>query len=437
MKIKRMFLIAIAMLLAESGLYGLVVKVDGEFRTRFCYFINKDMDFTRNADFGGLDSRARFKMEFGADSPFYLTSQVEIGNINWGSIGDGGAQGADAVNLEMKNLFAGYRSQIFKAKLGIFGFSTPFKAEIDDDLIGLSLKLNMPEYEIQAVYSCLFSGTNEARNSEDNSSFELNNLDDAHFVYLEGLYLMDFMKLYGWYAGFFDSRYAYKTVLHWVGVFHQFNWEIFNTDLGFSYNFGSVDSTSRIPVSAYFAYGHIKIDLFSIVKPFLRVNLASGNNGNIDAINQFQTINGKGALKTDLGLLFGGSSFNQQAYFDNKVSTLLSRKNLTRGKIHFDDPGMLVIEVGVEKNFKEIGYATEVVFGYAQTLNSVTNRYTLGYELDWHNSLELSKETTVYVSLGALLPGNALRNAFNLNSETVLLGSQPAFKIDGMVEIKF
>ncbi|OHD53432.1 MAG: hypothetical protein A2Y33_15030 [Spirochaetes bacterium GWF1_51_8] len=428
--------------LTVSAVFAFDVKFDGEFRTRFYGFMNKDLDFTRNADFWSLDTRIRIGAEFEATSVFSLYYQLEVGNLPWGEAPLGGGQGADKWNLETKNMYLLYDDIFLKGKLGIIGFKTPLESEIDDDLMGLKLSFRQPLFDIDVLYSKLFNGTNESISNvnEDNDYFETESWNATHLYYVNGQLKLDFLDANVYFMRVVDDRFAYKYSLNWIGTYEQLNLDPLKVEAGFSFNFGNVSQNStNIPLAAFHLYAKAEMKILPFLEIFGRFNMTTGNDTNTGNIEQFQVLNNNGNFRTDLGILFGGSPFNQQAYFNSKVVTADTRKNLTRGAVRFDDPGLMVIEVGAKLKFDEIGLETMLVGGFANTVVAVgtNNVNLLGIEFDLHNRLKLDKDVAFCLSMAVLLPGMALTPVYNMNHSTIILGSDIAFKIDGMIELKF
>ena len=421
---------------------ALDVKFDGNFRTRFYAFVNKDLDFTRNADYWSLDSRLRLGITLDITPTFSVYYQLEVGNIPWGELAVGGGLGADKWNLETKNMYMDYKDVFWRGKLGIFGFKTPLESELDDDLMGIKLSFNQPLFSIDVLFSKLYNGTNDSISNinDDNDYFEVESWNSTYLYFVNGQLKLDPVNAQVYYMRVVDDRFAYKYSLNWIGTYNTLKLDPFKLDLGFSLNMGAVVNLgTSIGVSAYHLYGKAEFEFFGFLKVFVRVNMTSGNDTNHDMIEQFQVAGNHGNFKTDLGILFGGGPFTQQSYFDYRIVTADPRKNLTRGAIRFDDPGLFVIEFGAEANIKEIGLKSTLVAGIAQTAVSVgTNSVTLlGIEFDLHNRFKLDKNVYLYLSGALLLPGTALTPVYNISHPTIILGSDIAFKLDGKFEIEF
>lgn len=427
------------------------IDFEGELRTRFCYYYNKNGDSDQVSNLGVVDNRGRLKIEASPGGPFYAAYELEIGNVAWGETYMGGEQGMDFINVETKNLFIGYDQEPFEGELGLIGFETPLRAEMDDDLAGLKIDFKKWGFKATALYSILSLGTNDTNLSIEIDDFFIDTLDDTHLLYFEGGYELEDKTLLGmelengvsaWYMRLMDNRYDYDYILNWIGLYDEFKWGLVDLDLGFSLNTGSVNYTNSttVPVNAYYLYSKLNFNVFDIVDVFARFNYVSGNEpGTSNAVNQFQTIGARGRIDTDLGILFGGSPFNQQAYFSDRFAGIDTRRNITEGKVRFTDPGFMILEFGAKRDFQKIGLETEVVFGIGRLAHKLNNYSVLGYEIDIHNKLKLAKKTYLYLSMGMLLHGAALKDAYNISHSDVFLGGDPdpTFKLDGMVEIEF
>lgn len=443
-KLRALNLIIVLLVFAVVPMFA-KLQFDGDVRNRFVYFGNKDLDANREADFGIVDFRGRFGLKFITESPIYAYYKLEIGNITWGEIVSGGGVGTDGINVETKQAYLGYKKKggIFAGRIGLIPFGTPLEAAIDTDVAGLDLRFKYSIFGLKLAYSLLYNSTNETLKFVDNDDFEIVSSNNAQLGYIEAEVnirnkeskLKENAKV--WFMAMSDTRYAYSYNLSWIGFYNEFDiWKI-KSDIGFSLNSGSIDNVgTAIPVNAYFLYAKVKMDVFDIVDVFVRMNIASGNNGNIDEVNRFQCISEKGRLNTGLSILFGGSSFNQQAYFDNKVTGLDTRKNLTEGTICYTDPGLFVFEFSVGRKFKSIKFATEFVFGYAAAANPIGGNTLLGYEFDLHNKFEFAKNAVIALSVAYMIPGKALQNVY-ANFQGMTLGGSACFKIDGEIEFKF
>jgi len=430
------------LLIMAGSISALDVKFDGDFRTRFYSFINKDMDFTRNADYWSVDSRLRLGIELEVTPTFTVYYKLEVGNLPWGELAVGGGLGADKWNLETKNMYLDYKDVFWHGKLGIFGFKTPLGSELDDDLMGLKITFTQPIFEIDVMVSKLFNGTNNSISNvnDDNDYFEVESWTDTYLYFVNGQIKLAPINAQVYFMRVVDDRFAFKYSLNWIGTYDTLKIDPLKIDLGFSYNMGTVDNLgTTIGVSAFHLYGKAEFEFFNFLKIFARVNMTTGNDTNQNGIEQYQVVGNHGNFKSDLGILFGGGPFSQQSYFDYRVVSADSRKNLTRGAIRFDDPGLFVIEFGAEANIKDIGLQSKFVAGIAQTTVAVgTNNATLlGIEFDLHNRFKLDKNVYFFLSGAILIPGTALTPVYNMNHSTINLGTDMAFKVDGKIEIEF
>lgn len=460
---------ALAALFAVLGAvktYAVDVSFDGELRTRFCYMMNKDGDFTRSGDFWLWDARGKLGAKIDVNNGFYGYYLLQMGNIIFGDTNTGGAQGATRVNLTTRNLFIGYKSDLLKAKVGIYDFETPLGGEIDDQVPGIDFKFGLAGFRVEAMYAKLYSLLSNTNSIIDIDQFEVKDWHSTHLFYVLGGYELALPSLpftnnvEAYYMRLNDFRFDYTTHLNWMSLYDSFDMGMVKVEGGVSLNTGSVivDSNTTIPVAAMYAKAKVEVNLFDIVDVFARFHYATGNAaGDTNTIRQYQTVGAKGDFDSDLGILFGGSPYYQQSYFDSKYIGLDTRRNLTQGSIQIlnsyntnlgfypqYDPGLVVIEGGVQKKFDSIGLRTKLVFGLGMTANPLyvvadgaTNTVrTLGYELDLNNKLKLAKGTYLTVNAAMLLHGDALRSIYSLNTK-VLIGSDPTFKFDAEVKMEF
>lgn len=474
---KKVGILFVLVLLFSAGIvHALDFSLDGDVRSRYCYMIDKHGSFEVATNFDIWDVRGRLGAKLETSNGFFAYYKLELGNIAFGEPYMGGAQGSDVVNIETKNVFVGYDGDFLKGKVGLFDFNTPLGGEIDDDLAGINLKFTiLKNIHIEAMYSRLYSGMSNTNMGIDMDNFVIPNAFSSHLYYLQAGYDLQVQsiglsnKVDVYYMRLNDTRF-FDARLNWFAVYDKLNFWIFELDGGVSFNFGQViyDAGSVMPLNAMYAKAKIKVDVFGLVDVFARIHYATGNaEGETNAVRQFQTIGGRGDFDSDLGILFGGSPFSSQAYFDYRYIGLDTRRNLTQGKIQilktYDaalgfypqyDPGLFVIELGAQKKFDAIGLRTKFVFGMASTANPIyvirdgaTNAVSgLGYEFDFNNRLKLAKGTYLTLNAALLLHGNALRSIYAVNSENissdgtitnrVLIGGEPTIKIDAEIQIE-
>jgi len=446
------------------------LEIDGEFRNRFGYFINKDLDSERPNDFGAIDLRAKLGLKYSLDkSPFYAYYKFRVGNIVWGHPSFGGAQGTDKVNVQTENLYIGWNSSnnFFNGMVGLIALSTPLEVELDDDVAGVFLRFNYSEFRVDFAYSTLFNTADESATDFDLSDFEFDTSSMAHLLYARARHRFINNEESGlreqvnvWYMYMTDTRFIditdeieiigvetnvinrydnYDYSLHWIGIMNRFDiWKI-RTDIGFSYNLGTVTETNgnTIPVNAYYLYGRLRFDPIDQLRIFGRLNLSSGNNGNTDELNRFQVIGRRGSLDTGLSILFGGGPFHQQAYFSKWNAGVETRRNLTGGRIRYTEPGIFIVEGGAQLRLRDkINFDSEIVVGYASTANPINGQTLLGLEFDLHNRIRIARGTDFYLTFAYLLPGRALQEIYE-ETHGYRLGGDHAIKIEGMIEFKF
>ncbi len=439
--------LVILLLATPSLFFAAKLDAEGELRNRFAYMINKDQDSNRSADFGIIDLRGRIGLKLSSkDNPFYLKYKMEIGNLSWGESAFGTDLGTDGINVETKSLYIGYKSDKLSGKVGLMSFSTPLGAEIDNDLAGIKLAYKGDFFHAEALYSLASAGA--STNLNDNPSFfELDLSDNADIYYAMGGIHNKVTDASVWFLRYTDKSWGNDLKLNYAGLYNELKLGVLKVDAGAVYNFGTVSpvTNSNVTVSSLHVYAKAELEIPRIITIFGRFNMTTGNGGNNTnwtSIGQFQTIHGRGNLNSDLSILFGGSSFNQQAYFDSNVPTANTKKNLTQGGYHNDDFGLMVIEAGVKRDFQigKVKWTPKAVFGMGYTVSKLTNgAFGLGYEFDLHNKFELSKTTEFVITAAMLIPGRALTDVFDNTFPGVTitsLGSDATFKIDGQLEIK-
>lgn len=440
-----LLILAAFILTATSAAGALTIQYDGEMRNRFAVMINKDQDFTRSDDFHIEDFRVRLGFKVEDDIvPFFLYYKAEVGNVPWGDIFKGGGLGYNAFNLRTKNAYVGWKTDYFSGRAGFMSWQTPLGAEFDDDLPGLFLKGKLDIFSLEMLLSKPFSGSNSLKTNStvDINEFSLSSTNDALLAGLAFKAGVDKSWESSVYALFWtDSRFSdVQSTLFYAGAWHEMELEFadglgLEFEAGASYNFGQgTENSNSFPVSAFFLHGDVRFNN-PVLDVFIRYNHSSGTaEGQTNTIGQFQTIGNAGGMKSGMSILFGGSSFNQQFYFDDEICSLY-RKNLTTGSLQFKDRGFIALEAGLGRDFGD--FESDLSAGMAFTANSISNQNVLGIEVDWHNRYKFSKTTSLILSAACLLPGNALRDAYQLNETSITLGWQPVFKIDGELLFEF
>jgi len=423
--------------------FSLGIKPDARLRVRFVQMNNKDQDSSRAADFHLIDMRGRLGIKLtDKNSPFYFYYKLEVGNLGWGEPLVGSSLGNDGVNLETKNLYIGYKKQGFRGKIGLIPFGTPLGAAFDNDLAGLKITYKTKLWHATVLYSLAAAGTNSLALNDPIDAFEANNGDDAQIYYVNGGLKVKANTFDAWLLRFDDKRWGDQRLLNYIGIYDVLKIGVFSLKVGGVYNTGSViQSNNTLAVGALHLYSYAKVKLPQIADLFLRLNITTGNGGdtNLSKISQFQVIEGQGRMHSDLGILFGGDSFSQQAFFDHRAPVSDTKKNLTEGALQNNDYGLFVIECGLSREIKALKWTPSLVAGYASTLATVNGHSMLGLELDWHNRFKLNKNTALKLSAAFLLPGAALTDVIDKTYPGIkisTLGSDPTLKIDGKIEIR-
>ncbi|MDC7233796.1 MAG: hypothetical protein PQJ58_11230 [Spirochaetales bacterium] len=415
----------------DFTLWGIDFDMGGEIRTRSAYLNNYDMDYETADGSIAWDARGRLGLKVTWDSPFYVNSLLEWGNVEFTqedlSFGD-------VLDLEMKELYLGFQENSFKMKAGIIDINTPGNYVYDSDEWGLQGKYDFDFLKLKTFYSAanLTEGNNE-------STQPLEYMDHLFYLGVNQDTLLD-LDLWSMFYHGDTEELTYNSC--WLGFETAGQINDFSIEAVYTYNFGKV-VTYALPLSAHFTRIKLKLEPNKRNTIFTRFNMTSGSDGSLDTLGQFQTLDGEGNLDTGLGLLFGGSPYSSQAYFDDESLSIVSN-NLSDGVISYNDPGLLIYELGYRYEFKHImplDLETEFILGAANTGDLFRGDgyfYSLiGLVADIHNSLQLSDGLEFDLSLSYLLAGNAFNAVYELNTGETLSLEDSSMKIDCQLKYSF
>lgn len=431
MKIKILvfFLVSFSVLCAYSE--GLEYEYGGEVRTRFAYENNPDLDYDTSDGSVAADFRALFNFKLKTSVPLYFYINLELGNIALNEELFTTDNFLENIELETKDLYVGFDFWMFDIKTGLIVTESPSNIVIDEDNAGIKVKANFDVAKIKAFYS-------------------LSNLVDGYFNFIEneeGLnqlfflgaetdnYLNSNFNVWGMVLDGNDHD-SFSYIPFWTGIEFKNENSLFNIENRFIYNGGWVSLNSNdftFPISALYTNMKISIEPIKDSIVFSRFNLTSSFESETAMVNQFQVINGNGNLDTGLGLLFGGSSYGSESYFDNN-SVSLVEDNLSSGDIVLDDPGLFIYELGISKKFVPFPITSDLIWGGANTaaLFSGDGYFSslLGLEIDLHNKFKITDAFTVSLSFCLLFPGNAFEENYLRNNSEFIIGWDTSFKTD-------
>ncbi|MDC7222112.1 MAG: hypothetical protein PQJ60_00155 [Spirochaetales bacterium] len=405
----------------------------GELRARSAYLNNFDMDYTESdGDLAG-DVRGRLKLKVTGQSPLYFKGMLEWGNVE---ISDD-LSAEDLWDLEMRELYLGFKKSSWKVKAGIIDLETPGGYVYDSNEWGLQVKYDFSsiDLDIKMFYSAadLTEGTNE-------SQMPAEYMD--HLVFL-GVHQEEYgdldLDLWGMFYHGDTEEFVFNS--YWFGTEGTKEISDFTVQAGYTCNLGNV-VTYSIPLASHFSHLTVEYEQDKSKTLFSRFNLVTGSDGSLDSTGQFQNPDGEGNLDTGLGLLFGGSPYGSQAYFDNESLSIVS-DNLCEGDISFYDPGLFVYETGMEVDFSQwlpLDLETQFVLGGANTGDLFDGEgyfYSLiGWEGDIHNKIEFSDHLEFALSLCYLIPGNSFNAVYELNYDDIL-DLDTSFKADCQIKYSF
>ena len=393
------------------GLFGLNFELAGDIRTRSAYLNNYDMDYDTSDGEVAWDVRGRINMNVTWGSPLYVRSLLEWGNVE---LTQDDLSLEDLNDLEMRELYLGYKNPSLKVKAGIIDMNTPGGYVYDSDEWGIQVKYHFDFMEAKAFYSAadLTEGSNESITPAEY-------MDNLIFL---GLHQETYLNLDLWSMYYHGDTEDFTFNSCWLGIEASKKIEDFTVEGGYTYNFGEV-VTYAIPLSAYFSHLKLEYEPDKRKTFFTRFNLTSGSEGSLDSTGQFQTLDGEGNLDTGLGLLFGGSSYSSQAYFDNESLSIVS-DNLTDGSISFYDPGLLIYEFGFSYDFKDmipLDLESEFILGAANTGDLFEGdgyfSSLIGWEADIHNRIRITEDLEFALSFSYLLAGNSFNAVYELNND--------------------
>ncbi len=419
----------------ESGSYRLGplnIDLGGDLRSRMAWLSNPDLDYGTSDSEGALDMRGRLKMNVSGDSPFYFRTLLQLGDLE---LSDDSLELGDFTNLEMKELYLGFKGSRLKLKVGIIDLNTPGSYVYDSDELGIQVKYDFFDIvTARAFYSAedLTDGSNESPQPGEY-------MDHLLFMGLEQDHLLD-LDLWTMYYHGATQDFLFNS--WWIGVEGKKKFNKLKVEAGYTYNFGEVESY-LIPLSAYFSHLELKYRTDKSKSFFTRFNLTSGCDGYLDSTGQFQTLDGEGNLETDLGLLFGGSPYDSMAYYDNECLSIVE-DNLNDGEISFYDPGLFVYEFGFSYDFGsliDLDLESVIVIGGANTGDLFEGGYfysLIAWEADIHNRIEFSDNLEFALSLAYLVPGNSFNAVYELNHDDEMLNLESSsFKADCQLKYSF
>lgn len=409
-------------------LWGFGFDFDGEVRNRFAFFNNYDMDYDTSDGKVADDLRARLALEVTSDSPFYYMLMLELGNIQF----DADLKAIDFVSLELKEIYAGYDSSFIDGKLGLIDVKTAGGAVYDDDSFGIQVKADFDFLQAKSFFTM--------PELVDETLTFVDGLENLNYLFYLGVQQEKFIDVDLWGMFLWDNSpedyYYYYCI--WTGIELEKKMGMFSGDFGFTYNFGAA-TYLQIPIYAYYSHLTLEMEPTRKTKVYTRFNLSSGSDGSDDTINQFQVVNGEGNLETGLGLLFGGSSFDNQSYFSSESLSIVE-DGLSSDDFVFEDPGLFIYEVGFRLEFDQIPLETEFVLGGANTgeLFNGDGYFTslIGWEFDIHNTIKFSKDLKLNISTAYLIAGNSFNGCYELNTgETLELDT--SFMMDCSIKYSF
>ncbi len=347
--------------------------LNGETRFRTQYSLDTDEINT--------DIRSRLSLKIGEEHGFYQKTDLELGNIDLNS----DLIINDFYEIETKELYLGYKTDLIKGKIGIIDVDTQGSIYSGEDL-GLQVKVKSENIDFKGFYTLqnIVSDTWEVL--EDFS--ELN-----HLAYLSAEYIgIPDNNISLWMSYFEDNDekdYFYYSL--WIGSEFKKEYKKFHGKVGFTYNLGEVTS-HRIPISSWLLNTELKLSIDNSFEFVTRFNLI-GNSDDTRVINQYQTVDGDGEINSELSLL---------------TEVVLNMDNLSTNDLVYDNSSLFFYEIGYKKQFKDIPLESVIVLGGVSE-----GEFVIGIEMDLNNKLEILKNLDLNINTAYLL--QAGDDNFNIN----------------------
>ena len=470
------FIFAVFLLFAfGSSVFALDFDINGEFRTRAVYMMNKDANSeTTDDNFGIVDSRMRLWLEPVVSSNLRFIYNLQVGDISWGDLvgvprkdkghpySGGGTQGTEGSNLQTRQAYIHYSSGTSLFNIGFIPFSTPLPFVMNSNIPGVHWRTRFIGLNVNFMYARAYAGPGDevhAGKSADNINLK-DDRNDYYFSldreFTKGLHFTAW-TLYDDNGRFRDKGPTAKKLeselFYWgfqsKGALSS-AWSysldaVLNTGLIRSLDEGS----EKISAYAFRALSTTKAKGWTIQ---FQGRLLSGNSYEDTAegntVRQFTVLDGdEGSVGSWMGILFGGGPFDHQSYFHQSAASA-RRRNISTGYFVRDDPGIIALECRIEKEVKKDssvllsgGYARTtraVNGGFDDKTNKTIEQTSLGIEVDIGLKSLLTKGLELYIQLGYLFPGEALGPTMALDElARPNFGTAPVMRTDAMLTLRF
>ena len=189
-------------------LWGLDFDWGGDLRTRFASLSNPDLDYGTSDGEAALDLRGRVSLKVTGGSPFYCNSLLQWGNVE---LTEEDLEIADYLDLEMKEIYLGFKGPYLKLKAGIIDMNTPGGFVYDSDEWGLQIKYNF----FDVVTAKAFYSAADLTEGSNDSEIPLEYMDNLFFFGLEQDSFLD-LDLWTMYYHGDTQEFAFHS--WWMGL---------------------------------------------------------------------------------------------------------------------------------------------------------------------------------------------------------------------------
>ncbi|MDR2733053.1 MAG: hypothetical protein LBC99_00240 [Spirochaetota bacterium] len=472
MRLSRFILPAFFCVYMGTSLSAVNFEIKGEFRNRGVLVMNKDANAATSDNYIIIDSRFRAWFEPVISSNLRFVYNLQVGDISWGdlkgiarkdesqSFSGGGSQGTEGVNLKTRQMFIRYTRDTALLDAGFIPFRTPLAYVMDSNLPGIHWRTDILGITANLMYARAYSGPDGEKLYAGMSADLIDLSDDRndYFFSLDRRFGKGF-HLTAW--AMYDDNGRFRET---GPTFKKLQSDLFfwgaqaKGDLSpaFGYSLDGVLNTGRINslgegsevVNAYAFRGLLRMTPgdWNIQ---MQCRILSGNDtDNMEAgtsVHQFHVLDGdEGSVDSWMGILFGGGPFNHQSYFFYG-SAAGRRLNVTKGYFVRNDPGIIAVEMCIERTVFDKTSSILLSGGFARTAHGVyaaddKEKSFLGFEIDMGFKALVTEGLEVYLQLGYLFPGEALGPTVALDSivyPRTEIGTDPVLRADAMITVRF
>lgn len=340
------------------------IDISGETRIRTEYYLETDDINT--------DIRSQISLKITVGNGFYQKTKLELGNIDLNP----SLTINDFYEIETKKFYLGYKSDLFKGKIGIIDVETSGFIYSGEDL-GIQLKVKLEDIDFKGFYTL--------QNIVDDTWDVLEDFSNLnHLIYLstefEGYSDSDISFWMSYFKDNDEADYSYN--LLWLGAELEKKYNLLVGRAGIIYNIGEVITNNIIPINSWMLYADVKMSIDKRSELVTRFNFFV-NSESTGTINQFQTVDGDGEINSELSLL---------------TEQVLDMDNLSTNDLVYNNSSLFFYEIGMKKQLKNIPLEYVIAIGGVSEGNSV-----IGFEMDFNNKIELLKNLDLNINTAYLL----------------------------------